>query len=51
MKEVKGDKKPGLDEEKIEAEQNAMEIMRRKVQAQYALMKAKRKQEGGNFHL
>lgn len=51
MKGVKGDKKPGLDEEKIEAEQNAMEIMRRKVQAQYALMKAKRKQEGGNFHL
>lgn len=51
MKGVKEDKKLGLDEEKIEAEQNAMEIMRRKVQAQYALMKAKRKQEGGNFHL
>ena len=46
-------KKPGkIDEEgKIKAEQDAMEIMRRKVQAQYALMKAKRRQGGTNFHL
>lgn len=40
-----------MDENKIKAEQNAMEIMRRKVQAQYAIMKAKRKQEGASFHL
>ena len=40
-----------MDEEKIKAEQNAMEIMRRKVQAQYAIMKAKRRQAAGSFHL
>jgi hypothetical protein len=34
----------------IAAEQQAMENMRRKVQAQYALMKAKRRQ-AGDFHL
>jgi len=39
-----------LDEVKIKAEQNAMEVMRRKVQAQYAKIKAKRREEG-KFHL
>lgn len=45
--------KATMDEGKIKAEQNAMEIMRRKVQAQYALMKARRRQEhqgANNFH-
>mmetsp|Transcript_11286 Transcript_11286/g.21109 ORF Transcript_11286/g.21109 Transcript_11286/m.21109 type:complete len:352 (-) Transcript_11286:62-1117(-) len=40
-----------MDEDDIKAEQTMMEIMRRKVQAQYAIMKAKRKQEGSSFHL
>jgi hypothetical protein len=40
-----------MDEKKIKAEQNTMEIMRRKVQAQYAILKAKRKQENSSFHL
>lgn len=39
-----------MDKVKIKAEQDAMEAMKRKVQAQYAILKAKRKQ-GGNFHL
>ncbi len=39
-----------LDEAKIKAEQNAMEAMRRKVQTQYAKIKAKRREEG-KFHL
>mmetsp|Transcript_24075 Transcript_24075/g.29650 ORF Transcript_24075/g.29650 Transcript_24075/m.29650 type:complete len:356 (-) Transcript_24075:2169-3236(-) len=38
-----------MDEKLIKAEQNAMEIMRRKVQAQYALIKAQRRKEG-SFH-
>ena len=38
-------------EESIRAEQNAMEAMRRKVQAQYALLKQKRKDQGVSFHL
>jgi hypothetical protein len=42
--------KKGMSSAQIEAEHNAMEIMRRKVQAQYALIKAKRKREG-DFHL
>ena len=37
-------------EEQIEAERQAMDRMRRKVQAQYAAIKAKRKQNG-DFHL
>jgi hypothetical protein len=40
----------GMDEDSIKAEQNAMEAMRRKVQAHYALVKAKRRKEG-SFHL
>ena len=36
--------------EQIEAEQAAMEALRRKAQAQYALVKARRKQ-AGDFHL
>ena len=38
-------------ESKIKAEQNQMEIMRKRVQAQYALTKAKRRQQGASFHL
>jgi hypothetical protein len=34
-----------IDEEKIKAEQSAMEIMRRKVQNQYALLRAKRQSQ------
>lgn len=40
----------GMKEEEIEAERQAMDLMRRKVQAQYAAIKAKRKQ-AGEFHL
>ena len=39
-----------MKEEDIEAERQAMELMRRKVQAQYAAIKARRKQ-AGDFHL
>lgn len=42
--------KNGMDDKSIKAEQNAMEVMRRKVQAQYSLLRAKRRQEG-SFHL
>lgn len=49
-KTKKDHKGKSLDEAKIKAEQNAMEAMRRKVQAQYAVIKAKRRQEG-KFHL
>jgi hypothetical protein len=42
--------KPGMTSEQVEAESNAMDIMRRKIQAQYALIKAKRKRDG-DFHL
>jgi hypothetical protein len=42
--------KPGMTSEQVEAESNAMDIMRRKIQAQYALIKAKRKADG-DFHL
>lgn len=42
--------KNGMDDKSIKAEQDAMEAMRRKVQAQYSLLKAKRRQEG-SFHL
>ena len=40
----------GLDEAAIEAEQREMEAMRRKVRAQYALIRAKR-HHAGDFHL
>ena len=41
-----------MSSEQIEGEQNAMEIMRRKVQAQYAALRARRRQGGGErFHL
>jgi hypothetical protein len=40
----------GTKESKIEAEQRSMEAMRNKVQAQYELIKARRK-EAGDFHL
>jgi len=44
IKGVKDDSGGKMDEGKIKAEQNSMEIMRRKVQAQYAIMKEKRRQ-------
>ena len=37
-----------MDDEEVLAEQEAMELMRRKVQAQYALVRQKRR---GQFHL
>ena len=43
-------KSSGMTEARIAAENNAMEIMRRKVQAQYAIIKAKRRKDG-DFHL
>jgi hypothetical protein len=39
-----------MNNEMIQAEQNAMEVIRQKVQKQYALMKAKRRKDG-DFHL
>ena len=39
-----------MDEKAIKAEQDAMEAMRRKILAQYSIIKAKRRQEG-SFHL
>jgi len=43
-------KRSSMNESQIAAEHNAMEVMRRKVQAQYALVKAQRKRDG-DFHL
>ena len=48
-KEKKGSK-PGMTEAQVKAESNAMELIRRRVQAQYASIKAKRKR-AGDFHL
>lgn len=42
--------KKGMSNEEIDAERNAMELMRRKVQAQYAAIKSRRRQNG-DFHL
>lgn len=42
--------KPGMTEAQIKAESNAMELIRRRAQAQYASIKAKRKR-AGEFHL
>lgn len=42
--------KPGMTEAQVKAESNAMEMIRRRVQVQYAAIKAKRKQ-AGDFHL
>lgn len=46
-------RKKTMNEGTIKKEQDAMEVMRRKVQAQYAIMKAKRRQkeQGPSFHL
>ena len=43
-----GKKRKSMDDEEVLAEQQAMELMRRKVQAQYALVRQKRR---GQFHL
>jgi len=48
-REKKGSK-PGMTETQVKAESNSMELMRRRVQAQYAVIKAKRKR-AGEFHL
>ena len=40
----------GMTEDEVEAESNAMELMRRKIQAQYAAIKVKRRR-AGDFHL
>jgi len=44
-------KSQGMSEAQIEAEKDAMEIMRRRVQAQYAAIRSKRRQAGDGFHL
>eukprot|EP00980_Cylindrotheca_fusiformis_P016280 scaffold4838_cov110-Cylindrotheca_fusiformis.AAC.4 len=43
-------KSSGMTDAQVEAEKNAMEAMRRKVQAQYASIKARRRR-AGDFHL
>lgn len=43
-------KKKGMTDEQVEAEKHAMEMMRRRVQAQYAAIKIKRRR-AGDFHL
>lgn len=48
-KDKKGSK-PGMTDAQVKAESNAMEVMRRRVQAQYASIKARRKR-AGDFHL
>ena len=45
-----GSKKKGMTNAQVAAENDAMEMMRRRVQAQYASIKAKRKR-AGDFHL
>ena len=40
----------GMSEQQIDAERHAMELIRRRVQAQYKAIKSKRK-DGGDFHL
>lgn len=42
--------KTGMTDEQVAAERNAMELMRRKIQAQYAAIKLKRRRDG-DFHL
>jgi hypothetical protein len=49
-KEAAAAKTDGMSEPQIEAERGAMELMRRRVQAQYKAIKYKRK-TGGDFHL
>lgn len=43
-------KSQGMSEDQVAAEKNAMEVMRRRVQAQYKAIKTRRK-EAGDFHL
>lgn len=47
---TKANREGGMNEQKIKAEQDAMEAMRRKVQAQYSMIKSQRRKEG-SFHL
>lgn len=42
-------KKAAMNDEQIKAEQNSFEVMRRKVQAQYALLRAKRQSQKNNL--
>ena len=44
-------KSSNMSKEQIDAEASAMALMRRKVQAQYAAIRAKRHQNGDSFHL
>lgn len=50
QKSKSASKSKGMTNAQVAAENNAMELMRRKVQAQYASIKAKRKR-AGDFHL
>lgn len=43
--------KNGMSQEEIQAESNSMERMRRRVQAQYAAIRSKRRDAGDGFHL
>ncbi|CAJ1966683.1 unnamed protein product [Cylindrotheca closterium] len=49
-KKSKEGSKPGMTEAQVKAESTAMELIRRRVQVQYASIKARRKQ-AGEFHL
>lgn len=49
-KTMKGEKSEGMSEHQIEAERGAMELIRRRVQAQYKAIKSQRK-TAGDFHL
>ena len=47
---IKEQKQTGMSEHQIEAENNAMELMRRRIQAQYKAIKSQRR-DNGDFHL
>ncbi len=47
---IKEQKQTGMSEHQIEAEKNAMELMRRRIQAQYKAIKSQRR-DNGDFHL
>ena len=49
-KKSKGSSSSGMSDAQVEAEKNSMEIMRRRVQAQYAAIRSKR-HHAGDFHL
>jgi hypothetical protein len=49
-KKSSSSKTKGMTDDQVEAEKDAMDMMRRRVQAQYAVLKEKRKRSG-QFHL